>query len=225
MTAGRARAASRLLVISEVALALALVTTAGLMVKSLLRLQSQELGVTQAPILTFGIGVPPSVASGNEAVARFQLEFLERLRALPGVTNASAISLLPIGATGTNGPVRRVDQLGDNEGVPVTEFRIVMDDYFGGSPWDAAQAYAKSSPLNFVTNAKTPTLILHGAVDPRVPVSQGYEMYHSLKRLGVEKKMVVYPRTEHGPREPKFLLDIMERHMAWVDSHLKPVVN
>src|SRR5918993_250461 len=71
MTAGRARAASRLLVISEVALALALVTTAGLMVKSLLRLQSQELGMTREPILTFGVGVPPFVANGNEAVSRF----------------------------------------------------------------------------------------------------------------------------------------------------------
>lgn len=129
-TAGRARAASRLLVISEVALALALVTTAALMVKSLLRLQSQDLGVTREPVLTFGIGVPPFVASGNEAVGRFQREFLERVRALPGVTHASAISLLPIGATGNNGPVRRVDQVGPDEGVPVTEFRIVMDRYF-----------------------------------------------------------------------------------------------
>ena len=129
-TAGRARAASRLLVISEVALALALVTTAGLMVKSLLRLQAQDLGLTREPVLTFGIGVPPFVASGNEAVGRFQREFLERVRALPGVTSASAISLLPIGATGNNGPVRRIDQLGDSEGVPVTEFRVVMDRYF-----------------------------------------------------------------------------------------------
>lgn len=130
VTAGRARSASRVLVIAEVALALALVTTAGLMVKSLLRLQSQDLGLTRAPMLTFGIGVPPFVAGGNDAVRRFQLEFLARVRALPGVTHASAISLLPIGATGNNGPVRRVDQLGDNEGVPVTEFRVVMDRYF-----------------------------------------------------------------------------------------------
>ena len=129
-TAGRARAASRMLVISEVALALALVTTAGLMVKSLLRLQAQDLGLTREPVLTFGIGVPTFVANGSDAVSRFQREFMDRIRALPGVTHASAISLLPIGATGNNGPVRRVDQLGDNEGVPVTEFRIVMDRYF-----------------------------------------------------------------------------------------------
>jgi putative ABC transport system permease protein len=129
-TAGRARAASRLLVISEVALALALVTTAGLMVKSLLRLQAQELGMTREPMLTFGVGLPPLVANGNEAVSRFQLEFLRQVRALAGVTHASAISLLPIGATGNNGPVRRIDQTGLNDGVPVTEFRVVMDHYF-----------------------------------------------------------------------------------------------
>jgi putative ABC transport system permease protein len=129
-TAGRARAASRLLVISEVALALALVTTAGLMVKSLLRLQAQDLGLTREPVLTFGVGVPPFVASGRDAVFRFHNDFLERVRALPGVTHASGISLLPIANTGNNGPVRRLDQTGDSDGVPVTEFRVVMDRYF-----------------------------------------------------------------------------------------------
>ena len=81
-TAGSARSASRLLVITEVALALALVTTAGLMVKSLMRLQSQDLGMTREPMLTFGVGVPPFVAQGNEAVRRFQLGF-PRARCAP----------------------------------------------------------------------------------------------------------------------------------------------
>jgi putative ABC transport system permease protein len=129
-TAGRARAASRLLVISEVALALALVTTAALMVKSLLRLQSQDLGLTSARVLTFGVALPLSVAPDEAAVRTFQSQFLERLRALPGVTHASAINMLPIAATGRNGTVRRPDQLGENEGQPVTEMRTVMDGYF-----------------------------------------------------------------------------------------------
>ena len=142
MTAGRARAASRLLVISEVALALALVTTAGLMVKSLLRLQAQDLGITRAPVLTFGVGVPQFVANGADAVRRFQLDFLDKVRAMPGVTHASGISMLPIAFTGNNGPVRRADQTGDNDGVPVTEFRIVMNRYFEtmGIPMMAGRA-------------------------------------------------------------------------------------
>jgi putative ABC transport system permease protein len=100
------------------------------MVKSLLRLQNQDLGITREPMLTFGIGVPQFVANGNDAVRRFQLDFLAKVRALPGVTHASGVSLLPIANTGNNGPVRRVDQTRDDEGVPVTEFRIVMDHYF-----------------------------------------------------------------------------------------------
>ena len=88
------------MVVSEVALALALVTTAGLMVKSLMRLQSQDLGITREPMLTFGVGVPQFVANGNDAVRRFQLAFLEKVRALPGVTHASGISMLPIAFTG-----------------------------------------------------------------------------------------------------------------------------
>jgi putative ABC transport system permease protein len=129
-TAGRARTASRLLVISEVALALALVTTAGLMVKSLLRLQAQDLGFTKSAVLTFGVGLPPFVASGNEAVWRFQSQFAERVRALPGVRDVSAINMLPIASTGSNGPVRRADQVDEREGVQVTEYRVVMDGYF-----------------------------------------------------------------------------------------------
>ena len=75
------------------------------MVKSLLRLQSQDLGFTRAPMLTFGVGVPQFVADGRDAVRRFQMDFLGKVRAMPGVTHASGISLLPIAFTGNNGPV------------------------------------------------------------------------------------------------------------------------
>src|SRR5690606_28298997 len=56
----------------------------------------------------------------------------------------------------------------------------VYDDYFGGAPWALPAIYAKSSSINFVDRVKTPTLILHGEVDLRVPVSQGYEFYRAL---------------------------------------------
>jgi dipeptidyl aminopeptidase/acylaminoacyl peptidase len=95
-----------------------------------------------------------------------------------------------------------------------------MDDYFLGTPAEHATGYVKMSPLYYVKNVTTPTLILHGEIDPRVPTGQGYEMYTALKRRGVETVMVVYPRTKHGPEEPKFVLDIMERHVAWVSKHI-----
>ena len=96
-----------------------------------------------------------------------------------------------------------------------------LPDYFGGEPWDKFEAFQKHSPMTFVKNVKTPTLILHGEADIRVPISQGYEYYNALKRQGVLAKMVVYPRTPHGPREPKFVLDIMQRHLDWVDKYVR----
>jgi dipeptidyl aminopeptidase/acylaminoacyl peptidase len=95
-----------------------------------------------------------------------------------------------------------------------------LDDYFEGAWYEQPERYIRMSPLAHIGNAKTPTLILHGEADIRVPTSQGYEMYNALKRLGVPAEMVVYPRTPHGPQEPKFVLDIMHRHIDWVAKYL-----
>ena len=96
----------------------------------------------------------------------------------------------------------------------------VYEDYFGGLPWTAADVYARSSPINFVHRVKTPTLLLHGENDNRVPPTQAHEFYRAIKRQGVETRMVVYPRQPHGPTEPKFQQHIMEEHLAWVEKHL-----
>ena len=96
-----------------------------------------------------------------------------------------------------------------------------LPDYFGGEQWEQFDAFRKHSPMAHIKNVTTPTLILHGEADVRVPTTQGYEYYGALKRLGVTAKMVVYPRTPHGPREPKFLLDIMQRHLDWVEKYVR----
>ncbi len=97
----------------------------------------------------------------------------------------------------------------------------VYEDYFDGPPWEQEKIYREQSPLFHVGKVTTPLLILHGAQDPRVPPSQGMEFYRALERRGVKTQMVLYPRTAHGPSEPKFIQDIMERHLAWVEEHLK----
>jgi dipeptidyl aminopeptidase/acylaminoacyl peptidase len=96
-----------------------------------------------------------------------------------------------------------------------------LPDYFGGEPWQQFENFQKHSPITYVKNVTTPTLLLHGEADVRVPTSQGYEYYHALKREGVTAKMVVYPRTPHGPQEPKFILDIMQRHLDWADKYVR----
>jgi dipeptidyl aminopeptidase/acylaminoacyl peptidase len=96
-----------------------------------------------------------------------------------------------------------------------------LPDYFGGEFWTRFETFQKHSPISFVKNVTTPTLVLHGEADVRVPTSQGYEFYHALKREGVTTRMVVYPRQQHGPTEPKFILDIMQRHLDWVDQYVR----
>lgn len=96
-----------------------------------------------------------------------------------------------------------------------------LPEYFQDEPWEVSAIYQKHSPMAHVKGVTTPSLILHGEADLRVPISQGYEFYNALKRQGVTAKMVVYPRMPHGPGEPKFQLDIMQRHIDWVDKYVK----
>ena len=95
-----------------------------------------------------------------------------------------------------------------------------LDAYFDGAWFEQPDGYIKMSPLAHIQNATTPHLILHGQADIRVPTSQGSEMYTALKRKGVPAEMVTYPRTPHGPQEPKFVLDIMQRHIDWVAKYI-----
>ncbi|HKD16838.1 MAG TPA: prolyl oligopeptidase family serine peptidase, partial [Thermoanaerobaculia bacterium] len=73
----------------------------------------------------------------------------------------------------------------------------------------------------WVEKVRTPTLIEHGEADVRVPVSQGYELYNALKRRGVPVEMVVYPRQPHGFREPRFIRDLADRNLAWMNRWVR----
>ena len=101
-TSGRARGASRILVVAEVALALVLVVGAGLMVKSLLNLEQQSSGFQPAGLLTFELRLP-SARYPDGAAAPFFERMMEELRAVPGVQGAGAINFLPLANFGFNG--------------------------------------------------------------------------------------------------------------------------
>jgi dipeptidyl aminopeptidase/acylaminoacyl peptidase len=92
-----------------------------------------------------------------------------------------------------------------------------IPDYFGGEFWEVFDAWRAHSAMFNIKGVTTPTRILHGEADLRVPISQGYELYNALKRQGVSTKMVVYPRQPHGLQEPKFVLDAMKRTLEWFD--------
>ena len=96
-----------------------------------------------------------------------------------------------------------------------------MIPFFGKSVYDDPDVYAKSSPINFIKKAKTPTLILVGDSDGEVPAPQSYEFWHALKTLGVETQFVVYEHEGHMFSNPKHRRDVVERTLSWFDGHLK----
>ena len=81
--------------------------------------------------------------------------------------------------------------------------------------------YLRSSPMTYVANAKTPTLLLHGAADDRVPLGQGRELYNALQALGVPSEMVIYPREPHIFQERNHQRDLLTRVAAWFDRWVK----
>jgi dipeptidyl aminopeptidase/acylaminoacyl peptidase len=90
--------------------------------------------------------------------------------------------------------------------------------YLGNKlPYDDFDAYWNQSPLKYIKNAKTPTMIHVVEGDPRVPRPQSEELFMALKRLGVPTEMYVYPGSTHGIPDPRNQLLKSVAEMAWMD--------
>jgi len=96
-----------------------------------------------------------------------------------------------------------------------------MIPFFGASVYDDPTVYEKSSPIRFIKNVKTPTLVIVGERDAECPASQSYEFWHALKTLGVPTKLILYPSEGHMFIDPKHQADRLEQTVAWFDKYLE----
>jgi dipeptidyl aminopeptidase/acylaminoacyl peptidase len=97
--------------------------------------------------------------------------------------------------------------------------------YSDKAPWEATDLYWDRSPMKYIKNVKTPTMIMHGQVDTRVPLAQAQEFYMALKEMKVPVEFVVYPRENHGFTEPRHSMDRVRRYVRFFAKYLKaPVV-
>jgi dipeptidyl aminopeptidase/acylaminoacyl peptidase len=88
------------------------------------------------------------------------------------------------------------------------------------APWDNYQEYWDHSPMKFVENVKTPTMILHGQSDTRVPIPQAEEFYRALYERKVPVEYVTYPRENHGFVEPRHIQDRWQRYLVFFGKYL-----
>ena len=94
--------------------------------------------------------------------------------------------------------------------------------YLGNKlPYDDFDAYWNQSPLKYIKNAKTPTMIHVVQGDPRVPSPQSVELHMALKQLGVPTELFMYPGSTHGIPDPRNQLAKAASEMAWMDYYVR----
>jgi len=99
----------------------------------------------------------------------------------------------------------------------ITPFTI---NYLGNDPAQDPAIYQKTSPMSYVKNAKTPTLIQHGELDRRVPIANAYELRQGLEDRGVKVEMVVYKGFGHGITKPKSMRAVMQHNLSWFNHFI-----
>ncbi|MGA9626600.1 MAG: S9 family peptidase [Bryobacteraceae bacterium] len=92
---------------------------------------------------------------------------------------------------------------------------------FGGTPWDKPETYAKWSPNKYVPDFHTPTLVVTGELDFRVPYTQSLELFTALQLQKVPSKLVVFPDEGHWVLKPQNSLLWYKTFIDWMDSWVK----
>ena len=100
----------------------------------------------------------------------------------------------------------------------VNDIDAWMIPFFGASIYDDPAVYARSDPMHFVKNVKTPTLILVGDSDGEVPMEQSVEWWHALEAMKVPNQLVVYPHEGHVFVKLADWRDYFVRSLEWFDQ-------
>lgn len=92
---------------------------------------------------------------------------------------------------------------------------------FKGTPWTNKAMYERWSPHNYVSNFKTPILIIHGELDYRVPIGEGLQLYTAVQRKGVDSKLLIFPDEGHWVLKPQNSQLWHHTVLGWLDKYLK----
>ncbi len=98
--------------------------------------------------------------------------------------------------------------------------------WFGGTPWqeDAPiDVYWGNSPLKDIYRVTTPTLVIVGENDVRVPAPQSVELYRALRTNGVDTHLYIAPREPHGLRELRHQLFKVNVELEWFERHVRGI--
>ena len=101
-----------------------------------------------------------------------------------------------------------------------TENGASYDNWFWGNPYENLDLFYKHSPIAYLKNATTPTLIIQGEEDETDPKGQSQELYRGLRFYNVPCELVLYPREPHGFREMNHNIDFYRRMLLWFKKYI-----
>jgi dipeptidyl aminopeptidase/acylaminoacyl peptidase len=88
--------------------------------------------------------------------------------------------------------------------------------------WERPEEFASNSPHTFAAKFATPTLVIHGQSDLRVPVNHGIELFNTLQSKGVPSKLVYFPDENHWVLKPQNSLFWYQTKREWLAQYVKP---
>jgi dipeptidyl aminopeptidase/acylaminoacyl peptidase len=92
----------------------------------------------------------------------------------------------------------------------------------GGPEYRNPAAYAKHNPIDYVSKWKTPTLVIHGQLDYRVPDSQGLAVFTALQRQGIPSELLYFPSENHWVLKPADSVQWYDSVLGWLNRWLQP---
>ncbi|MFN8340736.1 MAG: S9 family peptidase [Cyclobacteriaceae bacterium] len=101
-----------------------------------------------------------------------------------------------------------------------TDIHPFTRQYLISTPWSDPDIYSKTSPIHYIGQASTPTLIQHGEFDRRVPIANGYELLQGLRDHGVPAELYVYKGFGHGINKPKERLAATWHNWQWFGKYI-----
>jgi dipeptidyl aminopeptidase/acylaminoacyl peptidase len=101
-----------------------------------------------------------------------------------------------------------------------TDIHPFTRQYLKATPWDDPKIYADTSPMTYIKQAKTPTLIQHGEDDARVPIPNAFQLYQGLRDQNVPVQLSVFKGFGHGLTKPKANRAAMQQNLDWFSRYI-----
>jgi dipeptidyl aminopeptidase/acylaminoacyl peptidase len=101
-----------------------------------------------------------------------------------------------------------------------TDIHPFTRQYLKATPWDDPKIYADTSPMTYIKQARTPTLIQHGKDDARVPIPNAFQLYQGLRDQNVPVQLSIFNGFGHGLTKPKANRAAMQQNLDWFTRYL-----